>query len=251
MKLFLSSLLLLIFSITMIAQEELPDRELLLFHEDVIYPYMQEKYENAAKNFNAMLKEANVKDDVRVLQQEYFTYTYITPVKDFDGLSTYMKSEEMDKIDEDKMKKVMSGFDGCYASHKDYLMSLRNDLSYKPKYGLDPSEGMNFRHIDYIWVIPGKEEEMTTILKEYKALYESKNIEEGYRIYFGRMGTDGPLAIIVQPAKGRTDWAMLSDRQDEELGKEGSDLLNRVMSITQKFEHKNGEMRTDLYYPSK
>jgi hypothetical protein len=250
MKLVLSVLVLL-FSFSLFAQEQLPDRELLLFHEDVIHPYMQEKYEKAAKNFNEMLKEANVKDVTRVIQTEYFTYTYITPVKDFDGLAKYYADNEMDKIDENKMKQVMSGFEGCYASHKDYLMRLRNDLSYKPTYGMNPDDGLNFRHVDYIWILPGKEEEMNEILKEYKKLYESKNIEEGYRVYYGNIGTDGPLAILVQPAKGRTDWATLSDRQDEQLGKEGSDLLGRVMSICQKFEHKNGEMRPDLFYSAK
>jgi hypothetical protein len=142
----------------------------------------------------------------------------------------------------------MSGFDGCYASHKNYLMSLRNDLSYIPAYGMNPDDGLNFRHVDYIHIVPGKEEEMLQILKDYKKLYESRNIEEGYRVYYGGMGTDGPLVIFVQPAKGRTDWAMLSDRQDEQLGKEGSALLKRMMSITQKFEHKDGVMRPDMFY---
>jgi hypothetical protein len=251
MKPFLLSMLLFIFSVTLLAQEELPDRELLLFHEDIIHPYMQEKYEKAVKDFNVMLKDADVKDVTRVIQTEYFNYTYITPVKDFEGLSKYFTSKEMDKVDENKMKMAMSGFDGCYASHKNYLMSLRNDLSYKPIYGMNPDDGLNFRHVDYIHIIPGKEEEMQQILKDYKQLYESKNIEEGYRVYYGGIGTEGPLVIFVQPAKGRADWAMLSDKQDEQLGKDGSALLKRMMSICQKFEHKDGAMRPDLFYLSK
>ena len=157
----------------------------------------------------------------------------------------------MEKIGKEKMEKVMSEFNGCYASHKNFLMTLRNDLSYKPEYGLTPGEGLDFRHIDYLYIIPGKEDEAEELAKEYKTLYESKNIEEGYRIYIGGLGTDMPLVVFVQPAKGRADWAMLSDRQDKELGDEGTKLLGKLMSITQKFEHKNGTMRADLGYTAK
>ena len=254
MKLFLSFLFLFFISFVQLpAQDKLPDTEMYMIHEDVVYPYMQDKYEKAAKDFVEMLKEANVEGSYRSFQVEYFTYNSIISVKDYEGLAKYMgmRSEMMEKIGEEKMGKVMSQFDGCYASHKNYLITLRNDLSYKPTYGLNADEGLNFRHFDYINVIPGKEDEMNDILKEYKALYESKNIEEGYRVYFGGIGTDMPYIIFVQPAKGRVDWATLSDRQDEQLGEEGSNLLGRMMAITQKFEHKDGMMRPDLYYSQK
>jgi len=254
MKLFLSFLFLFLLSFTQLpAQDKLPDREMFMVHEDVVFPYMQDKYEKAAKDFVQMLIDANVEGSSRAFQTEYFTYSTIISVKDFEGLAKYMemRREMMDKIGEEKMGKVMGQFDGCYASHKNYLITLRNDLSYKPTYGLNADEGFNFRHFDYINVIPGKEDEMNDILKEYKALYESKNIEEGYRVYFGGIGTDMPYIIFVQPAKGRVDWATLSDRQDEQLGEEGSKLLNRMMAITQKFEHKDGMMRPDLYYSQK
>ena len=254
MKLFLSFLFLFLLSFTQLpAQEKLPDQDMYMFHEDVIFPYMQEKYEKASKDFVEMLKEANVEGSYRSIQLEYFTYNYIIPVKDYDGLSKYMgmNKEMVSKIGEEKMNNVMNGFDGCYASHKNFLMTLRNDLSYKPTYGLTTDEGLNFRHVDYLNIIPGKEDEMEQLLKDEKALYESKNIAEGYRVYFGGMGTDMPLVVFVQPAKGRTDWAMLSDRQDEQLGEEGNKLLNKFMAITQKFEHKNAMMRPDLYYSQK
>jgi len=232
------------------AQDKLPDREMFMVHEDVVFPYMQDNYEKAAKDFIQALKDANVEGSTRAFQTEYFTYSTLFPVKDYDGLAAHMKmrGDMMSKIGEEKMNNIMSQFDGCYASHRNYLITLRNDLSYKPQYGLNPDGELNFRHFDYINVIPGKEDEMNEILKEYKSLYESKNIEEGYRVYFGGIGTDMPYIIFVQPAKGRVDWATLSDRQDEQLGEEGGKLLSRMMAITQKFEHKDGMMRPDLYY---
>ncbi len=235
------------------AQDKTPDEDMFLFHEDNIFPYMQEKYEKASKDFTDMLKEANVEGSYRLIQIEYFTYDYIVPVKDYDGLAKYMSSrrEVMDKIDQKKRAKVNSEFDGCYASHKNFLMTLRIDLSYKPNYGLNPDDSLNFRHIDYLHIIPGKEGVAEELLMDEKVLYETKNIEEGYRVYMGGIGTDMPLITFVQPAKGRVDWAMLSDRQNNQLGDEGDKLWNKLMAITQSFEHKNGMMRPDLSYTQK
>ncbi len=235
------------------AQDKLPDSELLLVHEDAIYPYASEKYEKAVKDFVEMLKDSKVDRTFRALQSDYFTYDFLTPVKDYDGLAKYfgMSSDMVLKIGKEKFSKVMSEFDGCYSSHKNYILNLRNDLSYKPKYGMDPNEGLNFRHLDYLYVIPGKEQEMISLIKEYKSLYEKKNIEEGYRVYIGDLGTNMPMFLFVQPAKGNVDWATLSDKQDVLLGDEGTALWNKAMSITQKFEHRSGMMRPDLYYISK
>jgi hypothetical protein len=92
---------------------------------------------------------------------------------------------------------------------------------------------------------------MISLIKDYKALFEKKNIEEGYRVYIGDLGTDMPMILFVQPAKSRVDFASLSDKQDELLGDEGTALWKKAMSITQKFEHHNGLMRSDLFYSSK
>jgi hypothetical protein len=235
------------------AQEKLPDTELLMVHEDVVYPYMIDKYEKAAKDYVEMLKAANIEQPFRVLQFEYFTFNTIRPLKDYDGLAKQMGMRDgmIEKIGKEKFEKVMAEFDGCYSSHKNYLLTLRNDLSYKPKYGMDPEEGINYRHIDFFYIIPGKEAEMTQLIKEYKVLYESKNIEEGYRVYYGGIGTDMPMVMFVQPAKSRVDFATLSDKQDEILGDDGTKFFNQVLSITQKFEHNDGVMRPDLFYMPK
>lgn len=253
-KILLPFLVLLLFPFfQFFAQDKLPDSELLLIHEDVIYPYATEKYEKAVTDFIGMLKDSKIERTFRVLQSDYTTYIYLTPVKDYDGLAKNygMNDDMVQKVGKEKFSKVMSGFDGCYASHKNYVLNLRNDLSYKAKYGMDPNEGLNFRHLDYLYVIPGKEQEMISLLKEYKSLYEKNNITEGYRIYIGDLGTDMPMFLFVQPAKSRVDWATFSDKQDELLGNEAEVLWNKAMAITQKFEHHSGMMRPDLYYISK
>jgi len=245
---FLLLFFVLAFFVQSFAQKELPKSQLFLMHEDDVLPYMSDKYEAALKDFVKMFSDAKVERTYNVIQTDIFKYTAVIPVTDFDGLAKYfgMSSEVMDKIGNDKFDAQMKKFDGCYDTHRNYLMTLHNDLSYKPEYGLNPDEGLNYRHLDYFYVVPGKEDEMMELIKQYKQLYESKKIEEGFRVYVGSVGTANGMYLFVQPAKSRVDFATLSDKQDEILGKDAQTLWEKAMAITQKFEHHDGNMRPDL-----
>lgn len=248
-------LFLVVYSFTNLsmAQKELPKSQLILMHEDDVLPYMSDKYEAALKDFVKMFSDAKIERTYKIIQTDIFKYTAVIPVTDFDGLAKYfgMSDEVMNKIGSDKFEAQMKKFDDCYDSHRNYLLTLRNDLSYNPEYGLNPDDGLNFRHIDYFYAVPGKEDEMIELIKEYKKLYESKKIEQGYRVYVGSVGTAMGMYLIVQPAKSRVDYATFSDKQDEILGTEGVNLWNKVVAITQKFEHHDGNMRPDLSYQKK
>ena len=230
------------------SQQESDKSQLFLIHEDKVLPYMAEKYEDALKSFKKVITESNVDMNYGVSQTEYFTYSSIMKVDDFDGLSKHfaMTKEAINKIGAEKFSSVMKQFDGCYDSHKSYLLRLRNDLSYKAKYGLDEKEDLNFRHFDFFHFIPGKEEEMINLLKDMKEMNEKNNIEEGYRIYQGDIGTDSPMILLVKPFKDRVDWVTKSEEISKKLGDELKDLRKKMISIMQKFEHKNGMIRPDL-----
>lgn len=248
-------LTLLLFLITasgmLVAQDKLNNTPLFLIHQDQVYPYMSEKYESALKNFRNLLAQNNIDEmSFTVVQQEYFTYSAVIPVNDYNGLAKHfgMSSEMISKIGKENFSNAMKMFDGCYDNHKNFILRLRNDLSYIPKYGLDPKEGLNFRHFDYLHIIPGKETEMMKILKEWKELYAKHKIKEGYRVYLGDLGTDMPMVLFVTPSKDRVSWATGSDKIDKILGDEQKVLLKKTFSIVQRFEHKNGTMRPDLAY---
>ncbi len=242
---------LIITSGILVAQDKPNNTSLFLIHQDKVYPHMAGKYESALKNFRDLLAKHNVDEmSFSVAQQEYFTYSAVIPVNDYEGLAKHfgMSGEMINKIGKENFNNALKMFDDCYDSHKNFVLRLRNDLSYIPKYGLDPKEGLNFRHFDYLYIIPGKEAEMMKILKEWKDLYAKYNIKDGYRVYLGDLGTESPMVLFVAPFKDRASWAIESDKIDKILGDEQKVLLKKTFSITQKFEHKNGTMRPDLAY---
>lgn len=243
--------LLISFSQVTAQEEELPKSQMFLIHEDEVLPYMTDKYEAAVKNFVKVLTDSKVEEtSFSVTQVNYSTYSFVIPVNDYDGLAKYfgMSDAMVEKVGKDKFDQTMSQFDGCYDTHRNYLLTLRNDLSYKATVGLDAKEGLHFRHFDYFYVVPGKEDEMIEILKEQKALYEAKNIEQAYRVYIGGIGTHYQTVLLVRPDKGRVEWAISSEKRNELGGEEMDKLLEKTGSILQKFEHMSGRMRPDLYY---
>jgi hypothetical protein len=247
--LFLMVLFVLAFFAQSFAQKDLPKSQLYLMHEDIVLPYMVNEYEKALKDFAKLFSDAKIDSrSYRIIQKDYFNYTAVIPVTDFDGLAKYfgMTPEIIEKIGKDKFDAQMKKFEGCYDTHRNYLLNLRNDLSYKPEYGLNMGEGLDYRHLDYFYPVPGKEDELMVLIKEYKKLYETKKIEEGFRVYMSSVGTDMGMVMFVQPAKSRVDFATLSDKQDEILGKEAQALWDKLLKITQKFEHHDGVMRPDL-----
>ncbi|GBD91161.1 hypothetical protein BMS3Abin04_01887 [bacterium BMS3Abin04] len=252
-KLFLITFLMSVFFTinSLFAQDNQNNTSLFLIHQDQVHPYMSEKYESALKNFRDLLAKNNVDEmSFTVAQQEYFTYSAVIPVNDYNGLAKHfgMSGEMISKIGKENFSNAMKMFDGCYDNHKNFILRLRNDLSYIPKYGLDPKEGLNFRHLDYLHIIPGKEDKMLEVLKEWKDLYAKHNIKNGYRVYLGDLGTDTPMVLFVGHFKDRASWVLESGKIAEILGDEQKTLLKKTFSIMQKFEHKNGTMRPDLAY---
>lgn len=248
-KIFNTSVLIFVFMLSITyGQTESDKSQLFLIHEDKVLPYMAEEYEKAFKNLKNLLSESKSDMEYNVVQTEYFTYSAIMSVDDYNGLAKhpFITGEMGKKIDKEKFSAAMNKFSDCYDSHKNYLLKLRNDLSYNGKYGLDPKEDLNFRHFDYFYVIPGKGEEMHNLLKELRELHKKNNIKQGYRIYQGDLGTDTPMVLLVKSFKDRVSWAKESDEINKKLGEEQKIIRKKMISIMQKFEHKNGSMRPDL-----
>ena len=126
LSLFLMVLFVLAFFAQSSAQKELPKSQLYLMHEDIVLPYMADEYEKALKDFAKLFSDAKIDSrSYRIIQKDYFNYTAVIPVTDFDGLAKYfgMTPEIIEKIGKDKFDAQMKKFDGCYDTHRNYLLN--------------------------------------------------------------------------------------------------------------------------------
>lgn len=244
-------LALLFFTTISVMSQETSMGQLYSIHEDVVIPSKVQMYEEAAKNLASMFREHQIPSmSYNAASTNDLTYLYIAPVNrlaDLEKMDVVFEELEQ-KVGKEAYESVMGRFSECYNSHRDYMIRLRTDLSYKPEYGNNPSDGLNYRSWEFYHVYPGKEMQMEEMAKKWQALYAKHNIPEGYRIYQGDMGTAVPMLIIVQSAKNAVEYAMASERVMKAMGEEGEKLWYDTMAFVHKIEQKTGMMRPDLSY---
>jgi len=226
-----------------------PPGQLFSIHEDVVIPSTLEKYEAAAKN----LAESFAAHDVSSVTYmaavtDDFTYSYFTPIENLAAVEKMGAGfgELSGKMGADAFGEMMAGFNGCYDSHKNYLVRLRTDLSYNPEFGRDISDGMLFRHWDFYYLHPGMESESEEIAKEWIELNKSINSPGGYRLYTGAMGTDGPLFVVVQSATDALDYNKRRAEWMELAGDKGKALWAKTWKVVREYDSKDGRIRPDI-----
>jgi hypothetical protein len=177
-----------------------------------------------------------------------YTYIYFTPVENIGAVDKMSAGfgELQEKMGKAAFGTLMQSFDVCYPSHRNYLVRLRPDLSYKPEYGAQISDGMNFRHWDYYHIHPDMADEAEAIAKEWVALNQKIKSTEGYRLYTNSFGLEGPVYIVVQSAKSASDFYTRSEAWMKKAGDAGKALMSRTMKVVRRFESKDGNIRPEL-----
>ena len=231
-----------------VAQDEAPKGQLLSVHEDAVIPSMLEKYESAAKNLSDMIAKNNVPISYIAANRQDFVYFYFTPVENLGALDKMGANwaELEKKAGKQAFDGAMKQFDGCYLSHKNYLVRMRPELSYNPDFGGQISEGMLFRHWDFYHIYPGMEKEADDIAKEWVALSKKVGLPDGYRLYSGSFGTDGPVFIVAQSAKDAVDFYTRQEAWMKKAGDEGKALWAKTWKAVRKYDSVNGRIRPDI-----
>lgn len=233
------------------AQNQSAATQLFTIHEDVVIPSRVVEYEKAAKNLASLMEQHNMATmQYSAANSDDFTYIYISPVTNYAGLDNLGAgfAELEEKMGTKAFEEAMGKFSGNYHSHRDYLIRMHSELSYKPEYGNNMNDGMNFRHWDFYHVYPGKQDQIAEIAKEWVELNKSMDIQQGYRLYTGDMGTDMPLVIVSYSAKSASDFYSNYEKNMAKLGDAGKKLMEKTMAITWKMERREGSMRPDLSY---
>jgi hypothetical protein len=231
---------------TPIQAQEADKGQKFIVHEDIVKPSMVAQYEAASKAFKEALDEhGSAEAKFLTVSLDDMRYLFVSPIENMAALDNNPLFKALkEALGEEGVETLMSGFDGTYETHKNYVLNLSNELSYNS--GEIVEEGVYFRHFDYYFVNPDKEKEAKAISKEWKELYESHNIPQGYRIYTGGLGTE-PLIMVVQWATSAEEFYAQQAKTREALG-DVKDLESRTMAITRKFESHDGQIRPDLSY---
>jgi hypothetical protein len=145
--------------VTAIAQEGMPQGQLMAIHEDAVIPSMLAKYEDAAKNLASQFAKHDVAGMYyTAANANDFAYVYFSPMENMAALDEARAGFDklQEKMGTEAFQTTMQKFEGCYNSHRDYLLRHFPDLSHKPEYGREIADGMPFRHWSFYYIHPAR-----------------------------------------------------------------------------------------------
>ena len=242
-KLLCSAIFLVCLVFTSQAQEIKSQK--FIVHEDMVHPSKIAEYEAISKTFAETMEQHNATGmSYLALSLDDYRYIYISAIDNLAALDNNPMKEVIETMGQDAFEDMMSGYDGTFETHKDYVINLNHDLSYKSSDIV--MDGVDYRQMDYYYIEPGKWKEAKQIAKEWTELHTAKNAPHGYRIYTGGLGTE-PMIMVVRWAKSAAELHANIAENQEVLG-ETSELGQRTLAVTRKRETFGASMRSDLSY---
>ena len=221
--------------------------QLFLIHEDIVIPANSAQYEEASKSLKKALVDNNVTSfGFYSFWQDDNTVIYVQLINNYADLDKNFWKELSDKMGKEETDALFSKFDGTYHSHRDFVAVNHLDLSYKPE---QLQEGdYNYREWTYLYYDSKDEKAMFELMKEWKSLYESKNMENGYTVFTAGVGHYGPVVVIQGWARNELEFAENNVKNMETLGDERQALMKKTNPLIQKIETKRGWFQEDMSF---
>lgn len=234
--------------------QEAPKDQLYLVHEETAKAEMINQYEATSVEWVEMMHKAELDIDmIHASQTEDFTYYYLIPISGYaeiDGFPAKFNSA-VEKLGEDKWSALMTENYKSIQTYREYVIKWSADLSYVPKEPRIKQDEQSFIHWIFFHYKADKRQEMMDVLKEWKKLYEDKNINTGYSIWTMELGEDNNLLVLTEYAKSAIDFYQTLKSNNEITGKDEQVLWNKFTPLLINFEQKYGYFRPDLSYIKK
>lgn len=229
-----------------IAQQN-SNTQLLWIHEDHVLVDKTAEYIEVGEGFVKLMSENDFKGlNFTGFYQDDNTFMFVSFIENLAQLDKNPFADLAAKAGQEKTNAVMSGFGGKYNSHIDYIAIYHPDLSYKSEQLQE--EGNIYREWQFFYYNEINQDKMIGLAKEWKKLYEEKNIDVGYTMYTNGLGHEGPVIVVHRWAKNPVEMAQNNQKINELLGDEGRELWERTMKLGYRIEDKSGWLMPNLSY---
>ena len=235
------------------AQEETKDQRYMI-HEEVAKVNMLHQYEKTSAEWVELMHEGKL--DIPVIhasQSDDFHYYYLIPIDSYGDIDKLHPkfAEVSERVGKERWLKMYQENEASIESHKEYIVLWSADLSYVAKEPrLKPGEE-KFLHWVFFHYKLDKRKEVMGVIKEWKKLYEEKNISSEWSVWIPEIGLDNNLIILTEIAKDGADFyntmKEISNQIKEEEQKLWAKLSPNIIKIAQKY----GGPRPDLSYIKK
>ena len=240
----------LIFSTITLAQDDQPNDQLYMLHQDVIKVDMVEQYETTVAKEVQLWKKHNIDYEVAFASKtDDNEYYYLTPIEnmgDIDKMNSVWAKFMEDAGD--AYTKVYKGYEGTYVYHRNMVWRWSAELSYMPGNRRVTPEDVTFVHWDGYYIKEGKEDEVKNVMIKYKELTDGNNIPDPYSVWFCELGGEIGWMVVTRSAENSVGFYTQTTQYREEMGDEFSKLWAEFSPLLKKFEHKNGMPKSEFTY---
>lgn len=239
--------------LSIFAQTEEQKAQLFYALDVTVKPSKIGAYEEAVKEYVALLAEHQSPFPRYVYVWDDLHYHFITPLQDYGEFDSFQKSnsEIQKKIGAEKMVGIAQRFVSAYDSIRRGFIRYRPDLTYFQGNPRFKPEEANFMFWRFCHVLPGKESEFEDICKEWVKLDTEVKRSDAYSTFVVEIGTEMPLYFWTVRGISAADFHKQQEIYGTKAGDESMELWNRTLALIKKLEDKTGWFRPDLSYMPK
>jgi len=227
--------------------QESSNTQLLMIHEDHVIVGKTAEYTKVSEGLVKLMNESNFTElTFTGFWLENNTFMFVSWLDNMAQLDTNPWTALAQKAGEEKVETVMSGFGGKYNSHIDYVAHFHPDLSYKAEQLQE--EGNDYREWDYFYYNEMNQDQMMSMAREWKKMYEDNNIESGYTVYSNGLGHEGPVIVIHRWAKDPVEMAQNNQKINQSFGETGKKLWEKTEALGYRMETRRGWFMPNISY---
>lgn len=228
--------------------------QLYMVREEVAKVDMWDKYESTSKDWVEMMTKAELDFPyVRASQRDDGHYYYLIPISNYSHIDKFQAifGSAVEKAGKEKWAKFLVENESSIVTHRDYVVRWSAEYSYVPKEPRLKIEDTKFIHWMYFHFKLEHRNELLAILKEWKKLYEDKNIKNGYSIWMVELGLDNNMMVLTENFKDGADYYAAQKEDNALMEAEASALWTKMSPFIVSIENKYGSPRPDLGYVKK
>jgi hypothetical protein len=242
----LATAIILAFSLNLVNAQD-SDTQLYMIHEDLVIPAQVFQYMETTSALKKAMEDNNVATfGFSTFMLDDNTWWFTRPIANYAEFDGNQMKELFDKMGEEEAMALFSKYNGTYHEHRNFVAVHHPSLSYKPEQSQEP--GNIFREWMYLYYDEQDHEAMIEVMKEWKALYQSKGIEHGYSLFTAGLGHYGPVLVVHSWAESEAARAAANEDTMAKLGEERMELLRKTMPLVQKQDVKRGMLMPDHSY---
>ncbi|WP_223035065.1 hypothetical protein [Hanstruepera marina] len=209
------------------------------------------QYEEVAKELKSNFEKHDIKDsNWTALSSEDGRFFYVTPIKNMGDLDKNMMGGLYEKMGEEKADAMFDKMNECYDSHSNYIIHYLPSMSYHPE-SEGSNEGKNHREYHFLYYAPKNGKAMKEGMQEVKAMFEKRNIKNGYSVYHSGFGCEESYYMVAIAGKDNLEIAQNGKLNDETFTDEDQATFFKVIQLALRYDKIEGRIRPDLSYQPK